>query len=269
MPSADYQDLLASACELAVRAGKIVMDRWGSAASRRKDDGSLVTEADEAAQECIVQAIQKRYPHHDILAEERMDGVGPLGGGEYCWAVDPIDGTRSYARGFPCFATSIGVLERGIPVAGVVLEHTTGQQYCATAGGGATVQGVPIHVAERPLTLDFMVGVPSTKVGERPTAIQRLVERVNVRNSGSTAVHMALVATGALDAAFAGRCHCWDVAAGYLLVVEAGGVCTALDGGPLLPLPPAPDPRGRTPYLATGPHAHAAILDLAFPAEGA
>ena len=262
MPETTYNELLASARDMAARAGLVIMDRWRSASVRTKSDGSPVTDADLAAQDRIVRAIGQRYPDHDVLAEEAGPADRLTGKSSYCWVIDPLDGTRNYARGFPCFATSIGLLADGQPVMGVVREQVTGMEYCAVAGGGATADGVAVKVARRPLDREFFVGVHSVQRGETPEAIKRVVDRVNMRNTGSAALHLALVATGALDAAFGRRCHAWDIAAGYVLVAEAGGLCTSVDGRPLLPLPPTPDPRGRTPFLAAGPHAHGELLDI-------
>lgn len=262
----DYERLLAEASKLAAEAGQIILDRWRRVPSRRKADGSEVTDADLAAEEHIIETLRRSYPDHDIVGEESGLQTAQARRGRYCWAVDPLDGTRNYARGFPCFATSIALLEDGVPVVGVVREHTTAKTYAAAAGRGATVDGLPLAVAHRPLDRDFLVGVPSAKQDESPAPVQRLLERVNLRNTGSTALHLALVAAGAIDAAFARRCYMWDIAAGHLLVREAGGVCTDLAGRPLAPLPPEADPMGRTPFLAAGHHVHAELIDLLTPA---
>ncbi|MHC4065286.1 MAG: inositol monophosphatase family protein [Planctomycetota bacterium] len=260
MAGEGYEELLAAACKLAAEAGPIILDRWGRVPARRKADGSEVTDADLAAEDHIRQALERAYPDHSVLAEETGAGAGPLRQGRYCWAVDPLDGTQNYSRGFPCFATSIALLDDGVPVVGVVREQVTGRNYTAIASQGAAADGTPVRVAERPMDRDFFVGVASTKGQETPVAVQRLLERVNVRNTGSTALHLALVATGAIDAAFARRCYTWDIAAGYLLVHEAGGLCTDLAGDSVLRLPPESDPMSRTPFLAAGRHVHAELV---------
>ncbi|MCP4248196.1 MAG: inositol monophosphatase [bacterium] len=262
MADEDYREPLALARRLAVEAGAIILEHQGGAAVRRKADGSEVTDADLAAERHILGAIRSRYPDHAQLAEESGAGSEAVTSAEYCWVVDPLDGTRNYTRGFPCFATSIALLREGQPVVGVIREHTTGHVYAAAASSDVTKDGRVIRVAQRKLGRSFIVGVPRIHQNESPTTIQRLLDRVNVRGTGSTALNLALVASGALDAAFARRCHSWDIAAGYLLVHRAGGVCTSLSGGPLWPMPAEVDPTGRTPFLAAGPHAHAALLDL-------
>ena len=106
------------------------------------------------------------------------------------------------------------------------------------------------------------MGVPSIKRDESPAVIRGILERINVRNIGSTAAHLALLSAGAIDAVYCRRCYAWDIAAGCLLIAEAGGVCTGPDGRPCLPLPPRPDPTCTTPVLACGPEAHAQLLDM-------
>ena len=268
MAGQDYHEPLARACQLAAEAGKIILDHWGRAPARRKADGSEVTDADLAAEEHIVTALGRAYPDHAVLAEESGASPAFARRGRFCWAVDPLDGTRNFARGYPRFATSISLLEEGTPVVGVVRDHVTGRTYSAAASGGTNLDGSPVHVARRPLDRDFFVGIASTKHDESPAVVQRLLEQVNLRNTGSTALHLALVATGAIDAAFARRCYTWDIAAGYLLVTEAGGVATDPAGRSLLPLPPEADPMARTPFLAAVPPAHDELIRILAAAEG-
>ncbi len=260
MTPSECKDMLAVALELAAGAGRIILERWGAPASTPKADRSPVTDADLAAEEYIIGGLVSRFGDHDILAEEASAAGRRPRGARHCWIVDPLDGTRNFTRGFPCVATSIALAEGGLPVVGVVREHVTGRTYTATASGGAWLDGVRIQVAERPLDRDFFVGVPSVKHDESPAVIEGFLEQVNVRNVGSTAIHLALVACGAVDAAYALRCYSWDIAAGYLLVTEAGGVCTDLVGGPCPPLPPPDAPTRTTPILAAGPHVHAELL---------
>ena len=262
MPETDLNEILTFATKLSAEAGKIILDRWGSVSTQRKADGSEVTEADWAAEEHIREALNRAYPEHDVLAEEAGLGTAPPRRARYCWAVDPLDGTQSYVRGFPCFATSIALLEAGVPVVGVVREHVSGRTYTAIAGQGAQVDESPLQVARHQLDYEFFVGVSSSKLPQSRAALRRLLDRVSLRSVGSTAVHLALVAAGAMDAALSHRCYAWDVAAGYLLVREAGGICTDLTGQDRLPLPPQPDPTVRTPFLAAGSHAHGQLLDI-------
>jgi myo-inositol-1(or 4)-monophosphatase len=268
MMPGDLEEMLAVADELAAGAGSIIAKHWGNTSARRKTDGSPVTDADLEAEEYITAGLNRRFPGHDVLGEEGSAAGHRPGGSRFCWLVDPLDGTRNFARGFPCVATSIALVENGVPVVGLIRDHLGGRVYSAIAGGGAYLDGTSIRMVRRELDREFFVGVPSVKRNESPAAIKGFLDTVNVRNVGSTAVHLALVACGAMDAIYASRCHAWDVAAGYVMVCEAGGVCTTPTGGELLPLPPADDPASATPILAAGPHAHTALVEMICRATG-
>jgi myo-inositol-1(or 4)-monophosphatase len=259
-------DLLCDACDLACalacEAGRVILSLRGRTAPSRKDDGSYVTQADHAAQQLIVDGLHQRFPDHRILAEESGSGAEGAPGTAWCWIIDPLDGTRNFVRGLDNFATSIGLVHEGRPILGVIRGHIGDYLYRAVRGGGAFLNDMPIQVALRPLDREFFVGVPSVRQGESPASLIRLVDRVNLRSSGSTALDLARVASGALDAATSNRCHCWDVAAGLVLITEAGGMLTAPDGSPFPSIPAPDDPGGRTPFLAANPEAHAAIRGL-------
>ena len=117
------QDLARFAGELTAAAGEIAMAQFGATTSRQKPDGSEVTSADLAVQEMLIQRIRRRYADHAVIAEETIqadNGGHDPAGVRYCWIIDPVDGTRNYARRFPVFATSIAVMERGKPVVGAI-----------------------------------------------------------------------------------------------------------------------------------------------------
>ena len=227
--------MLALVCEIADRAGGIILDLWGRAGVRYKADHSPVTDADLAAEAFILEELGRRFPDHGILAEEQAAEGGVDESSPFCWVVDPLDGTRNFTRGFPCFCTSIALTENGLPTVGVIREHCTGRSYTAIKGGGAMLDGTRLKVVDRPLDRDFFVGVPSIKRDESPAVIRGILERINVRNIGSTAAHLALLSAGAIDAVYCRRCYAWDIAAGCLLITEAGGVCTGPDGRPCWP----------------------------------
>ncbi len=258
----DLNHALDVACSLAQEAGTIILSHWGNSSHRQKADGSPVTDADLASEKYILKALGRTFPDHGLVGEEGTVDPALVGGRRTYWVVDPLDGTRNFTRGFPCFATSIALVRDGQPLVGVIREHMTGRLYSAVAGCGAHVDGKPLRVNENPLDRDFFVGVPSVKSDESPATIERLLTRVNVRNIGSTAVHLALVASGAIDAAYALRCYAWDVAAGLLMIQEAGGLCSTPEGKPCLPLIADEQPMSTTPVLAAGREGHPTLLDL-------
>jgi len=262
-------ELLRFARRLAVDAGDIARDRGRLGSAKRKADASPVTEIDHAIQAGIVDAIVERFPDHAIIAEEPLpEGLVEVAPrpteARYCWVIDPLDGTRNLVAGFPFFATSVALLDRGNPIVGVVVEHNLRAVYQAARGNGATCNDQPIRVSDASATDDLLLGVPSSK----DPLTERIVRRwlatpgVNLRNVGSAAMHLALVAAGALQGAFCKQCKLWDVAAGVLLVTEAGGIATDPTGKSLIPFDLAidPDAAADIPSLATSATLHEHLL---------
>ncbi|MFQ5414908.1 MAG: inositol monophosphatase family protein, partial [Phycisphaerae bacterium] len=150
MSEASLDDMLDLASGLAREAVAVSLGRLDDATAERKADNSLVTETDHAIQALILDAVAGAYPDHAVLAEETL--VSPehhadRGTARYCWVVDPLDGTRNYAAKFPCCSTSIAVLDGGVPVVGVVVEHHTGRLYAGACGRGVTLDGRAVRVA--------------------------------------------------------------------------------------------------------------------------
>jgi len=257
------QQLLADACQMARTGGELARGLIGRTAADRKPDRTVVTEADHAVQDLILTRVAERYPRHAVLAEEtvrrphRHRGAAEA---EYCWVVDPIDGTRNFTRSLPVFATAVAVLRGGLPVAAAVYEPNLEQLYAASVGGGSTLNGRAVGVSREPPHHDTLIGVPSGRNQPTPPAVHDWLDRWNLRNLGSTALHMALVAAGSIDAAFCQECRVWDVAAGWLLIREAGGLCTDLAGGDLFPLDLSAAADRDLPFLAAGPSLHPRLL---------
>ncbi|HNQ23576.1 MAG TPA: inositol monophosphatase [Phycisphaerae bacterium] len=265
MTAPQYDDLLELATRLACESGELVRGKLGQIAVYIKPDTSVVTDTDHRIQDQIVRTIRQQHPDHAIVAEEGAEGDAALphpARAEFCWVIDPLDGTRNFTAGLPCFCTSIGILRQGLPVVGVVVEHNLGIVYRAAVGAGAMCNGRAIAVRELPPELDRLVGIPSGKDWVSLRVIQAWcgIENLAFRNLGSTAWHLALVASGALQATFMQRCKIWDLAAGVLLVQEAGGVVSDARGATLLPFDLARDMQDDLPCLAGTPPTHAALL---------
>ncbi|MCH7884396.1 MAG: hypothetical protein IIC01_04015 [Planctomycetes bacterium] len=260
------EEMLNLAVQLAKEAAELSLPRMGRTASRRKPDQSVVTETDDLIQSRMVDQVTRRYPEHAIIAEETHAKSIELPlptAAQYCWVIDPLDGTRNFVAGFPCFATSIAVLDRGQPIVAVVFEHNLGHLYSATAGAGAQFQGRPIQVREPPGSRDILLGVPSSK-DSLTQCVTRSWHATNgfvLRNMGSAAMHLAMVASGALSGAFCKRCKIWDIAAGALLVIEAGGRFSDPFGASRLPFRLDAEPDEDLPTLAAAPVVHGQLLD--------
>ena len=222
------------AVEAACSAGKILRERVDSIREiRHKGVVDLVTDVDLQSEHEISTALLQAFPSHTLLGEE-----GGVRGGDdtrYRWIVDPLDGTTNYAHGFPFFCVSIGLEVEGEMAVGVAYDPSLDELFVAEAGQGATVNGQPIHAsmtAELPQAL-LATGFPYDRA-EFPRALRSFevmsLQSQAVRRAGSAVLDLCYVACGRLDGYWEHHVRAWDVAAGSLIVVEAGGTVTATDG---------------------------------------
>lgn len=221
--------------------GDVVRDQAGAAEMTIKADGTPVTSADLLVDERFHAALQKVFPNHGIVSEER-DTVVP--GTEWTWIIDPIDGTSNFTASLPYWCTSIALAFQGQPVVGMIDAPPIRRRYVAVRGHGATVNRVPIQV---------MTPIDWTDAAFRHVPIMLTMAtarharaagvRCNVRNMGSAALDVAMVADGTAVASIERVPHVWDVAAGQVLVTEAGGVMIQPSGHDLFPLEPGVDQR--------------------------
>jgi myo-inositol-1(or 4)-monophosphatase len=225
-----------------------------------KADGTPVTEADLAADERLSAALQQAFPSHGILSEERHTRAPATA---WTWVIDPIDGTSNFTCGLPYWCVSVGLLLDGRPALALVDAPVLDRRYRAVAGQGAWRGSQRLTV--RP-TVDWRdprnghVPVMLTTGTARRARAAGL--RLNPRVMGSTALDLAVVAEGVAAASVALRPKVWDVAAGWLLVEEAGGHVVTMGGDPLLPLHAEQDYLGTTAPTAAGADP-AAVRDLA------
>jgi myo-inositol-1(or 4)-monophosphatase len=227
--------------DLAIRtareAGEILRDYAARGFQiESKGRNNLVTEADLASERHITAAIRGTFPAHHILAEESGGTLHSDLADDYYWIVDPLDGTTNFAHGFPCYAVSIGVEHKGRPVVGVIYDPSRDELYAAESGSGATRNGQPIQVSTiGSLDKSLLVSGFPYDVRERmdqymPAWCEFLRHSQGVRRLGSAAIDMACVASGQMDGFWEQGLHAWDTAAGWILIEEAGGRVTKLDG---------------------------------------
>jgi myo-inositol-1(or 4)-monophosphatase len=230
---------LEAAIEIAREAGAILraeLDRPKKISYKGEVD--IVTESDRRSEELIVTRLRKYFPGHAIVAEE---GSGEAAAGaKYCWHVDPLDGTTNFAHSYPCFAVSIGLLEDGAPVAGVVFNPVSDELFSAGRGEGAHLNQKPIHVSSiEKLAYSLVATGFPTHHRKRSANMDYYWEFTlrshGVRRDGSAALDLCSVACGRFDAFWEFNLHSWDTAAGMLIVQEAGGMVTDLDGKPYRP----------------------------------
>lgn len=232
----DYRPFREVAERAAREAGVLLKAAYGHVEILEKGPADLVTEADRASQRAIAATLARECPDHTLMAEE--DGVVPDPGNPWRWVVDPLDGTMNFAHGLPPWCVSIALVHEGRPVAGVVHVPLTGETFSAALGQGATIDGRPMRVSAAGSLRESLIstGLPTDFAADadRQTAYMRRfsTHTHSLRRSGSSAWNLAQVAKGALEAFYATSIHPWDVAAGVLLVLEAGGRVTGLRGEP-------------------------------------
>jgi myo-inositol-1(or 4)-monophosphatase len=233
------QPRLTLATDLARRAGALILDGLGHTRQvRHKGAIDLVTEYDLRSERLIVDGIRQAFPSDSILSEE----AGPSGEAEIRWVVDPLDGTTNFAHGLPHFSVSIACWEREQPSFGVVFDPTRSELFHAVRGEGAWLNGEPLHVSTEPrlaesfLATGFPYDIRSNSEDNLTNfaAMSRLA--FAIRRFGSAALDLAYVAAGRFDAYWELSVYPWDWAAGIVLVREAGGRVTALDGDEAIPL---------------------------------
>jgi myo-inositol-1(or 4)-monophosphatase len=231
--------MLSFATQIAREAGHLLVQRLGSAKITNKGDINLVTEADIAAENLIIERIRSHYPQHGILAEE--SGEAAIIGGrqsEWKWIIDPLDGTTNYAHGYPCFCVSIALEHKGVLEVGVVYDPMRDEMFAAERGQGATLNDRQIRVSNVEELNQAMVctGFPYN-VRERPDFAREFAKfTLNaqaVRRDGSAALDLAYVACGRFDGFWEDGLNPWDVAAGALLIFEARGRVTNFKDEPV------------------------------------
>ena len=247
-----YQPEPAALLEIVVRAAReaggvirAAAPRARSIDWRSKGPTDFVSEVDIAAEACILAIAARELPEAVILAEESAATTAPARVAQgLALVIDPLDGTTNFLHGYPEYAVSIAVLFDGEPVAAVVYDVPGDELFTATVGGGAFLNGAPIRVSTitEPKRALIGTGFPFKDPADIPpyqAQMSRVMAEVSgVRRPGSAAIDLACVAAGRFDAFWENLLSPWDYAAGMLLVREAGGIVTGLDGGHLRAIAP-------------------------------
>jgi myo-inositol-1(or 4)-monophosphatase len=235
------QAILHTAVAIAQQTGAMLREALGSAKQieRKSSEIDLVTQYDLAAEELIANGLRAAFPTHGLMAEE---GGATAADSGYVWHIDPIDGTNNFAHGIPFFAVSMALYRENEPVVGLVYEPMRDECFTAVAGEGAHLlhngrkTALRVTMAERLVDSILATGFPydrHTSELDNMRQLSAFLKQVQgVRRMGSAALDLAYVAAGRLDGYWEFKLNSWDVAAGVLLVQEAGGRVTMMDGRP-------------------------------------
>ncbi len=231
------EPILNIAIEAARAAGTIItraMQRLDTITIAEKQPNDFVTEIDQRVEKEIISIIKKAYPTHGVLGEEG----GEIEGDDYQWIIDPIDGTRNFIHGFPHFAVSIAVAHKGKIEYGVIYDPLRQELFTATRGKGAQLNDRRIRVGNRKRLEECLLGTGFAYRHKAhdlsmPSRILQSIIPIcgDIRRAGAATLDLAYVACGRLDGFWEVGLHIWDIAAGVLLIKEAGGIVCDLEGG--------------------------------------
>jgi myo-inositol-1(or 4)-monophosphatase len=209
-----------------------------------KQQSDYVTEVDKAAEAAIIDILRETYPKHAILAEESGETAGSEGESEFQWIIDPLDGTTNFIHGFPQYAVSIGLAQNGVMQHAVVYDPNRNELFTASKGAGAFVNDKRIRVSNRAKLSEALIGTGFPyrnfdKIEQYLSIFREMTQKTaGLRRPGAASLDLAWTACGRIDGFWEFGLSPWDVAAGSLLITEAGGLVG--------------DPHGETDYLASG-----------------
>jgi len=228
--------LMNIAVRAARAAGRIILrhvDRVDMLDVTSKGHNDFVSQVDRQAEQAIIETVHHVYPGHGILGEES----GAHEGDDYLWIIDPLDGTTNYLHGFPQFAVSVAVQRRGVLEEAVVYDPLREEMFTATRGDGAVLNQKRLRVSSRRRLDESLIGTgfpfrDMDNLERYLDTFKKLVpETAGIRRAGSAALDLAYVAAGRLDGFWEFGLHPWDMAAGVLLIREAGGLVSDTSGG--------------------------------------
>jgi myo-inositol-1(or 4)-monophosphatase len=230
-------ELLAYGSSIVREAGSIMLRFYGHTTAREKGHQDLITEADLALEHFVLGKLKERYPHWQHISEEDT-AKGATSIHEFCWVLDPLDGTVNFATQIPFFCISLALLHHGLPILGWVFDPLRNELFTAHRGHGSFLNADRLDVKARE---SLLIGTDSSlfrwmSTPEGNRFLEIMDQYGKARNLGAQALHLCYVAAGRMRAAITRGCRIWDDAAGSLIITEAGGCYSDWDGEPIFPL---------------------------------
>jgi myo-inositol-1(or 4)-monophosphatase len=228
------KDAIAVARGAAEEAVGLIRDHFRNVTITAKGNRNVVTDADIAVERAVTALLRREFPEHALLSEEEAaEGWSD----EWMWVCDPIDGTKNFSQGIPHFGFSLALCHGGMPVLGLTVHPLLGWEVLAVRGQGCTFNGMPARVSQKRSIGESVVAIDlgyDSEAGRRQLELARAIWPAPqaVRIAGSATLGFAYAATGTWEVYTHADLNPWDIAAGIVLVEEAGGVITARDGGP-------------------------------------
>lgn len=229
---------LATAVQAVTRAGAMQMAGTNHLQIEKKGAIDLVTQIDREVEEMFRALIARRFPAHTVLAEEFVSAADRENEAEYCWVFDPVDGTTNYAHGLPIFCSACSLERNGEPIVAAIYDPSRRELFTAERGLGAWLNGVPLHVSKAGTLIDSLLctGFPYSVQNDSGYLLGLFGDFIGraraVRRLGSAAIDLAYVAAGRFDGFWEVKLNAWDISAGALIIDEAGGQVSTLDGRP-------------------------------------
>ena len=236
----DISKMLEVAAVAARLAGQRAMEDIKYITPEIKNGSEIVTQADRNCQKIIIDRIKENYPDHGFIAEEGEDG-GPLfqpprSSTPIWWIIDPIDGTNNYSHGILDFAVSIAAVYNGYPIVAAIFDPATESMYTAAKDTDAQLNFSRINTSDEDIDRYASFGIDSHFSCDQADAVARMIKETRFRNLGSTALHLAYIAKGAMIGCMTTTTKIWDIAAGTLIIENAGGIVTDQNGKPIFPI---------------------------------
>lgn len=255
---------LSTAIGAARIAGAEALSQMKSIKCSLKNGDEVVTQADRICQDLIINYIRKSHSSHGFIAEEGDDGsllkIEPINGDAW-WVIDPIDGTNNYSHKVLSFSISIGLFIDGNPVLGVIYAPACDTLFTGVVGQGAFCDGVKIDCGMKDVGLLESIAIDSYWDDGIPAKLIELINQSHLRNFGSTALHLAYVASGGFVGAVINRNKLWDFAAGAAILFAAGAKITDQNGNELFPINLSDYEGGKYKFVAANPTTHQKIID--------